>query len=350
LRESDTLTPCPERTPSRSALAAVLSLNYLSSVSKLIALPILLLSLQARVIVDQSFAPPESEVRLDTQVGVAPFFAGAQTFTPAIDGELAGFDFWIQASGGEPLKADLRVQLQTTTDKGKPSGSSLAAVVLPPSFLDEQPGIYKHVELGGVPLRAGQLYAVVFQAVPFVSGGNAAYDFRGYSISQLGGPHYYGPGQGMFTEDGRSWRDYAGADFDFVFRSYMIVPEPATSTLILLGSVLMVSRLRLSSQRSPRGEGLARVAGVAERSTLTRVLDMHTVNWMVGARVVEHMISQPKASSSPRFLPAEISAAARMERFAALQKKAFALLAASPEGRRRFWQRNLRKRCIHGSF
>jgi hypothetical protein len=44
-----------------------------------------------------------------------------------------------------------------------------------------------------------------------------------------------------------------------------------------------------------------------------------------------------------------LSPAARMERFAALQKRAFALLAASPEGYRRFWQRNLRKRRIHAS-
>jgi hypothetical protein len=77
---------------------------------------------------------------------------------------------------------------------------------------------------------------------------------------------------------------------------------------------------------------------------------MHTVNLTVGARAVEHMIRQPKDSLAPRFRPAEISPAARMERFAALQKKAFASLAASPEGRRRFWQRNLRKRCIHASF
>jgi hypothetical protein len=45
-----------------------------------------------------------------------------------------------------------------------------------------------------------------------------------------------------------------------------------------------------------------------------------------------------------------LSPAERMERFAALQKRAFALLAASPEGYRRFWERNLRKRRIHGSF
>jgi hypothetical protein len=43
------------------------------------------------------------------------------------------------------------------------------------------------------------------------------------------------------------------------------------------------------------------------------------------------------------------SPAARMERFAALQKRALALLASSPEGSRRFWERNLKKRRrIHG--
>jgi hypothetical protein len=40
----------------------------------------------------------------------------------------------------------------------------------------------------------------------------------------------------------------------------------------------------------------------------------------------------------------------RMARFAALQKRAFALLTASPEGYRRFWLRNLRKRRLHASF
>jgi hypothetical protein len=39
-----------------------------------------------------------------------------------------------------------------------------------------------------------------------------------------------------------------------------------------------------------------------------------------------------------------------MARFAALQKKAFALLAASPQGYRRFWERNLGKRAIDASF
>jgi hypothetical protein len=45
-----------------------------------------------------------------------------------------------------------------------------------------------------------------------------------------------------------------------------------------------------------------------------------------------------------------LSPVLRMARFAELQARALALLVASPEGYRTFWQRNLRKRRIHASF
>jgi hypothetical protein len=48
------------------------------------------------------------------------------------------------------------------------------------------------------------------------------------------------------------------------------------------------------------------------------------------------------AESTARLTPAE-----RMARFAELQRQAFRLLEASPEGLRHFQQRNLRKRRIH---
>ncbi|HLA84636.1 MAG TPA: hypothetical protein VJL29_07570 [Thermoguttaceae bacterium] len=40
----------------------------------------------------------------------------------------------------------------------------------------------------------------------------------------------------------------------------------------------------------------------------------------------------------------------RLERFAALQRRAAQLLAASPEGYRQYWTRNLRQRSIHEKF
>jgi hypothetical protein len=40
----------------------------------------------------------------------------------------------------------------------------------------------------------------------------------------------------------------------------------------------------------------------------------------------------------------------RLERFAALQRQAMQLLAASPEGYRRYWARNLRQRSIHAKY
>jgi hypothetical protein len=221
---------------------------------RLLAASLFAITCKAEVLVDQSFTPPDSVVRLDTQVGIAPFFAGAQTFTPQVSGQLEGFDFWIGAIGGEPLTARLMVQVQTTTRQGKPSGDSLGGVLLSASLLKDQSGVYKHIAMDNlnISLRAGEHYAAVFEAVPFVSGGNAAYDFRGYSMSQLGGNYAYNGGQGMFREEGGTWRDYAGADFDYVFRTYMAVPEPAPLKLIG-GAVLLLALRGRASPGNPGG-------------------------------------------------------------------------------------------------
>jgi hypothetical protein len=59
------------------------------------------------------------------------------------------------------------------------------------------------------------------------------------------------------------------------------------------------------------------------------------------------------AVKDQRLLPehaAALSPAARMARFAVLQQRAYELLRASPEGCRRFWQRNLQKRRINVPF
>jgi hypothetical protein len=40
----------------------------------------------------------------------------------------------------------------------------------------------------------------------------------------------------------------------------------------------------------------------------------------------------------------------RLERFVALQQRAMQLLAASPEGYRNYWERNLRNRSIHAKY
>jgi hypothetical protein len=39
-----------------------------------------------------------------------------------------------------------------------------------------------------------------------------------------------------------------------------------------------------------------------------------------------------------------------LERFAVVQRRAMELLAASPEGYRRYWERNLRQRAIHAKY
>ena len=52
-----------------------------------------------------------------------------------------------------------------------------------------------------------------------------------------------------------------------------------------------------------------------------------------------------RSQDTARLTPRE-----RLERFAALQRRAMQLLAASPEGYRRYWARKLRQRSIHAKY
>ena len=49
-----------------------------------------------------------------------------------------------------------------------------------------------------------------------------------------------------------------------------------------------------------------------------------------------------RSQDTARLTPRE-----RLRRFAALERQAMQLLAASPEGYRQYWARNLRQRSIH---
>ncbi len=48
--------------------------------------------------------------------------------------------------------------------------------------------------------------------------------------------------------------------------------------------------------------------------------------------------------------PSRLTPRERLERFSALQRRAAQLLAASREGYRHYWVRNLRQRSIHVKF
>ena len=52
-----------------------------------------------------------------------------------------------------------------------------------------------------------------------------------------------------------------------------------------------------------------------------------------------------RSQATARLTPRE-----RLERFAALQRRAMLLLAASPEGYRRYWERNLPGTSIHAKY
>jgi hypothetical protein len=57
------------------------------------------------------------------------------------------------------------------------------------------------------------------------------------------------------------------------------------------------------------------------------------------------LVDRCRLQDAARLTPRE-----RLERFAVLQRQAMQLLAASPEGYRHFWERNLRQRSIHAEY
>ncbi len=72
------------------------------------------------------------------------------------------------------------------------------------------------------------------------------------------------------------------------------------------------------------------------RSRSCRVILMN-----MDIRTDDRRPSQDTARMTPR---------ERLERFAGLQRRAMQLLAASSDGYRRYWERNLRQRSIHAKF
>jgi hypothetical protein len=61
-------------------------------------------------------------------------------------------------------------------------------------------------------------------------------------------------------------------------------------------------------------------------------------------------LSLVNATPQPATVPDDRTYQERLERFVELQKRAMQLLKSSPEGYRRFWERNLRQRRIHAKF
>ena len=114
----------------------------LPMLSHVLGLLVFVATAPANTIVDQEFTPPVNFVRLDTQIGVVPHFAGAQTFTPGLSGILDSVEFWVQVIGTLPAGTHLRLELRPTAVDGTPAATSLGGVTFTPSEV-AGPDIYK---------------------------------------------------------------------------------------------------------------------------------------------------------------------------------------------------------------
>lgn len=70
---------------------------------------------------------------------------------------------------------------------------------------------------------------------------------------------------------------------------------------------------------------------------------------MAEPRILMNMDPATKDPRPPQDT-ARLTPRQRLEHFAELQRRAMQLLVASPDGYRRYWERNLRQRSIHAKY
>jgi hypothetical protein len=187
------------------------------------------------------------------------FIFVAQTFTtPATDPVLVSWQFELAARNAEAGNVQFSV---FDWQGGAPTGTSLYSTTVPWPTVVTDP-IFSDINLSLTP---GHQYGVVI-------------DLLGYSDSSvLFGPNVYSGGDG-FWNNGRGWLDYPQDDVTFS-AEFAPVPEPSARVLLLLASVLWLTRSlyyisRQKGVRSPNQspEPTAVGAAVASHATSRRWL------------------------------------------------------------------------------
>lgn len=172
---------------------------------------------------DQSFVPTVSNV-----LGEFDIFGGdqrqmtGQTFTAGITGTLTQVDVYLgRNTQNAPGTAPLRVQIQTLTSGGAPTGTVLGAVSVAASAvpLDPNPG-WVSVPISA-PSVAGSRYAIVLSTDdPRTNYG--VYDSRQESPLYPGGRLWY-----FVPSAGGQWETNVALPNDSFFRTY-VAPVPTT--------------------------------------------------------------------------------------------------------------------------
>ena len=184
----------------------------------------------AAQVVDQSFTnPPYASASVTSLTGDTLF---AQSFTAGIAGQLSGADIlafdgtsWYGAN--PPPVSDMTVQIRTVSG-GVPAPTVLASATAPASSLVANPnGQFTHVDFpAGVSVTPGEVLALTIGGA-----GVGCY-------LQTGSDAAYGGGQALVqSHAGYAWAPYpdpGGRTADFLFRTYVSVPDPVSARVTSL--------------------------------------------------------------------------------------------------------------------
>ncbi len=188
----------------------------------------------------------------------------AQTFTPSIEGELSQVRLrigYLPSTGGNA--SDLLLAVMTTTNNGVPSGTVLGTSSLAHTAFPSAGGLfaspYTEFDFSGVPLHAGQRYALALRETTpatVCSPGKPACAEPAYRANYLFAQNAYPRGQ-LFSGIGAV--PTFALTGDLSFQTYMtattaamtattgaeVMPEPAAWLALITGlAVLALTRLR----------------------------------------------------------------------------------------------------------
>ena len=181
----------------------------------------------------------------------------AQTFTPSIEGELTEVRLrigYLPSTGGNA--SDLLLAVMTTTNNGVPSGTVLGTASLAHTAFPSAGGLfaspYTEFDFSGVPLHAGQRYALALrETIPATvcSPGKPACAEPAYRANYLFAQNAYPRGQ-LFSGIGAV--PTFALTGDLSFQTYMTattattaaaeaMPEPATWLALIAGLALLAA-------------------------------------------------------------------------------------------------------------
>jgi len=192
----------------------------------------------ADVVLDQYYEGPD-----DGWGAVDNRLTRAQTFTVGVDGVLDSLDVHVVRSTN--TFESLVVEIRTTTDEVPSENGALFSTIVSPNGLAPagvQSWVSVDVSDSGIQVTTGDMLAIVLISDAMYGVGNE--ERYGWSNRHQSGQ--YDGGAAWFSLFGAPFELYTdsrGGSFDHLFRTYVVVPVPA-STLPVICSVCSSRRKR----------------------------------------------------------------------------------------------------------